>query len=151
VRNKGVSGTTACDLRDGSAAQPDNWSTQMASSDANVVIINHGINDLTKNGNVETYRTCLRDLVTTAKARGKRVVLETPNPITAEPGLDSFVQAMKTVADQNGVRVIDQYGYLLSQYSDASQITPDGLHPTDQVYIQKGRYAASVYVTLPRQ
>lgn len=151
VHNEGVSGTSACQLRNGTDGKHENWADQMQASQANVVIINHAINDLRQNESLATYRTCLRDLVVLAKQNGKRVIFETPNPITAQSGLDSYVQTMKSVAAENNVQVIDQYQYLLSRYSDLSQVTPDGLHPTDAVYIQKGQYAASVYVTLPRQ
>ena len=151
VHNEGVSGTSACELRNGTDGKHAEWGEQMAASTANVVIVNHAINDLRKRESLDRYRSCLREIAVLAKQRGKRVIFETPNPITAESGLGSYVQAMKDVAAQNNVQVIDQYQYLLGRYSDPSEITPDGLHPSDAVYIQKGQYAASVYTTLPRQ
>jgi lysophospholipase L1-like esterase len=151
VRNEGVSNTSACQLRDGTDGRHDNWGEQMRTSQADVVIINHAINDLRQGESIATYSTCLRDLAVLARQNGKRVIFETPNPITAPSGLDSYVGAMKAVATENSVQIIDQYQYLVNRYPDLSVVVPDGLHPSDQVYIEKGQYAASVYVTLPRQ
>ena len=151
VRNEGVSNTSACQLRNGTDGRHDNWEEQMKTSQADVVIINHAINDLRQGESITTYRTCLRDLAVLATQNRKRVMFDTPNTITAPSGLESYVQSMKAVAGENSVQIIDQYQYLLSRYADPSQIVPDGLHPTDAVYIEKGQYAASVYVALPRQ
>ena len=47
-------------------------------------------------------------------------------------------------------RVIDQYQYLKDYLAGANplSICPDGLHPTDAVYVMKGQYAARVFPTL---
>jgi hypothetical protein len=50
------------------------------------------------------------------------------------------VNAMKEVAAQEQVLVIDQYKYLTNSLHGQSTCTicPDGLHPTDAVYSMKG-------------
>lgn len=119
----------------------------MTQSKATHVIINHGINDaLQQNPN---YKSCIQALVRTAKAKGKKVILETPNPITTGE-IAPLVQIMKDVATQEQVPVIDQYQYLMT-YLNGQPITticPDGTHPSDQVYVLKGQYAAKKYAEL---
>lgn len=150
VRNEGVSATTACQLLKGTDGVHPAWSAQMESSNAGYVIINHAINDEWKY-DVATYKSCMRQLAQTAKQYGKQVIFETPNPTQDTGGsIEPYVQGMKDVATQEGVPVIDQYGYLLSYLNgqDPHTICPDGLHPTDAVYIMKGKYAASAFLKL---
>lgn len=146
VRNLGVNGATACDLLDGYGyAQP--WAAHMADSDATVVIINHAINDAVheeRRYSPSEYRRCLTRLVDIAKDEGKIVILETPNPIEDDGGaaIGDFVAEMRTIATQEGVNLIDQYDHLQQQPWVDMVITPDGLHPTQEIYIEKGRFAA---------
>lgn len=151
VRNEGVSGTTACDLLNGADGVHPAWSSQMSSSKAKYVLVNFAINDEWKY-DMATYKSCMHSLAQTAKQNGKQMIFETPNPTrdSGPGGLDTMVAAMKEVASQEGVPVIDQYQYLTDYLNGASpySICPDGLHPTDAVYIMKGQYAASVFTTL---
>ncbi|WP_257450380.1 SGNH/GDSL hydrolase family protein [Archangium lipolyticum] len=151
VRNEGVSGTTACGLLNGTDGVHPAWSTQMSNSNATTVIINHAINDQWTYS-LATYKSCLTSLAQGAKSRGKRVIFETPNPTRdSGGGLETYVAAMKEVAAQQQLSVIDQYQYLLDYLNGRSpyDICPDGLHPSDAVYEMKGRYAADVFKTLP--
>ena len=151
VRNHGVSGSTACDLLNGTGGVPAAWSQHIATSPAHVVILNHAINDQWKY-DVDTYQGCLRNLARQAKSRGKRVIMETPNPTrdSGAGGLDVYVNAMKQVAAQEGLGVIDQYAYLLGVLNGraASTICPDGLHPSDDVYSMKGQFAARRFIEM---
>ena len=151
VRNEGVSGSTACGLLNGTDGVHPAWSTQLAHSNATTVIINHAINDQWTH-DLGTYKSCLTALAQGAKSRGKRVIFETPNPTRDSGwGLETYAAAMREVAAQQQVAVIDQYQYLLGYLNGRSpyDICPDGLHPTDEVYIMKGRYAADVFRPLP--
>lgn len=151
VRNHGVSGSTACSLLDGTDGKHPSWEEQMAASRAQYVILNYAINDQWKH-DVTTYGTCLRRLAQLARKRGKQVVFETPNPTrdSGAGGLDAYVEAMKEVARQEGIPVIDQYGFLtkLLQGRDPHVLAPDGLHPSDAVYALKGKFAAQAFVRL---
>jgi len=151
VRNEGVSGTTACQLLNGTDGKHQPWASQMAASSAKYVLVNHAINDEWKY-DVATYKGCLRSLAQTAKQYGKQMIFETPNPTrdSGSWGLDVYVNAMKEVAAQESVPVIDQYKYLTDYLAGQSPYTicPDGLHPTDAVYIMKGKYAASAFTNL---
>lgn len=151
VRNEGVNSSDACQLLNGADGRHQAWDTQMANSNANVVIINHAINDQWRM-DVNRYKACLTSLASKAKAHGKKVVFETPNP-TRDAGPDSlgiYVNAMKAVAAQEGAPVIDQYSHLLSYLNGRSvyTIVPDGLHPTAEAYIMKGKYAAMEFAKL---
>jgi hypothetical protein len=151
VRNEGVSATTACQLLNGTDGRHPRWETQLANSTANVVIVNHAINDEWQMDLV-TYKGCLTSLAQKAKQAGKKIVFETPNPTrdSYASGLDTWAQATRDVARAQSVPVIDQYQYLKDYLAGANPLTicPDGLHPTDAVYIMKGKYAASVWSSL---
>ncbi len=151
VENLGRNSTTACDLLRGGGvygaepAQP-NWREHMSNSEATVVIINHGINDVNQ-GTVGDYRQCLNEVVDIAQAEGKVVILETPNPV-ADERIEEFVEAMRDVANSQGVDLIDQYAHLIADFTaNPGEMCPDGVHPTEAVYVEKGRYAASRFIT----
>jgi lysophospholipase L1-like esterase len=148
VRNEGVNSSTACGLLNGSDGVHPEWDVQMASSDASHVIINHGINDQWEYG-VSAYRSCLTSLAETAKARGKQVIFETPNPIEGGD-LAPFVSAMREVAAQQQIPVIDQHQYLMDYLGgqSVSTICPDGVHPSASVYVMKGEFAASEFAAV---
>lgn len=150
VRNKGVNSADACELLNGDNARyAQSWETSMAASDADIVIINHAINDQWRMG-TDQYRSCLNSLANIAKRHGKKMVFETPNPTrdSYPGGLDAYANAMKSVAAEHGAPVIDQYAYLMNRlngnYHNVYSIIPDGLHPDEATYILKGQYAAEV-------
>lgn len=151
VRNEGVNGTTACQLLDGTDGRHLPWQKQMQESKARYVFINFAINDQWKH-DVPTYQACLGKLARTARRYGKQVIFETPNPTrdSGPAGLDVYVNAMKEVATQEQIPVIDQYQYLTDFLNGKSvySICPDGLHPSEAVYVMKGRYAAKAFLTL---
>jgi lysophospholipase L1-like esterase len=149
VRNEGVNGSTACALLDGSDGRHAPWDQQMAASKAGFVLVNFGINDEWK-VDVGTYKSCLYKLAQTAQQYGKQMIFETPNPTrdSRSDGLDVYVDAMREVANQAGIPLIDQYRYLTGYLAGRSPYTicPDGLHPDQATYIMKGKYAAQVFL-----
>jgi lysophospholipase L1-like esterase len=154
VRNKGVNSADACELLNGGNSRyAQSWDTYMAASDADIVIINHAINDQWRMG-TDQYRSCLNSLADIAKKHGKKVVFETPNPTrdSYPGGLDAYANTMKSVASAHGAPVIDQYAYLMNRlngnYQNVTSIAPDGLHPDEATYILKGQYAAEVFSKL---
>lgn len=148
VTNEGVNSSYACGLLNGTDGVHPAWSTQMTSSDATHVIINHGINDQWEY-DVATYRSCLTSLAQIAKSNGKQVIFETPNPIE-NGNLEPYVAAMKDVAAQQQVPVIDQHRYLMDYLNgnSVSTICPDGVHPSASVYVMKGQFAANQFTSL---
>ncbi|WP_245549173.1 SGNH/GDSL hydrolase family protein [Noviherbaspirillum massiliense] len=153
VRNLGVSGQTACQLLNADGG----WDAKMSASQATVVILNHGINDFGSEvgEDIPTYKNCLRTLASIAKTKGKRVIFETPNPVDRD-GLQNYVAAMKEVAAESSpaLSVIDQFSrlnqFLLDGSRNIRDMCPDGTHPSQAVYVEKGQYAAQVYKTLSK-
>lgn len=154
VRNRGVSSADACEmLNGGNARYSVSWENYMAASDADIVIINHAINDQWRM-NTDRYKSCLNSLASIAKRHGKQVIFETPNPTrdSYPGGLGVYADAMKSVAAAQGAPVIDQYAYLMGRlngdYRNVTSLIPDGLHPDEATYVMKGRYAAQVFTSL---
>ncbi|WP_158590396.1 SGNH/GDSL hydrolase family protein [Noviherbaspirillum cavernae] len=152
VSNKGVDSTYACQLLNGGNRDQDgvtvlgSWQQRMAASRATHVIVNYGINDRLQY-DVNTYKQCLFSIARVAKQSGKQIIFETPNPITAGD-VGPYAQAMREVAAQTDIQapVIDQFTYLSNKYQGRiTEIVPDGLHPTDAVYVEKGQFAAQEF------
>ena len=116
VYNRGVSGTSIHQLLAGTDGRNYAWAEMVKRESAPMVIINHGINS--RKGDVEAYRTALREAVAVAQAAGLVVMLEQPNAID-EPGFEAFREAMRDTSRQTGVYFCEQPRVTLS----------DGIHP----------------------
>jgi lysophospholipase L1-like esterase len=149
VRNLGLNRSTACDLLEGTGGYQQPWQEHVTASNASVVIINHGINDRSAYDTAR-YRSCLNQLVDIAQSNDKVVILETPNPVVDDNGrqIIDYVRVMENVAQQQGIYLIDQYNLLIDAFeANAAEVVPDGLHPTQEVYIDKGEFAAERFAT----
>lgn len=142
LRNEGVNGTTAQQLRDGADGKHPEWTKEMQSSPAKVVMVNHAINDY--NYPLADYREYLHALVNIARDANKRVILETPNPITAASfDLAAFEQrviTMREVAAEMKVPLCDQHAAIVA--AGLVNETIDGIHPNSRLYAFKGQIAA---------
>jgi lysophospholipase L1-like esterase len=163
VENMGMNRSTACDLLEGTGFYATlwegytSWQDHMAASNATVVIINHGINDMSANPDMSPeaalgrYQGCLNQLVDIVQSNNKVVILETPNPVadaSDERRISDYVQVMRNVAEQQGVDLIDQYKELEDEFAaDPVAVCPDGVHPSQEVYIDKGQFAATEFAT----
>ena len=145
VKNEGVSATTSTQLLLGTDGKHAPWATQMANSPARVVIINHAMNDKVYT-TVSQYTNNLRKLAEIAIAKNKQVIFETPNP-DYWGGLEPYMSAMKAVALQLDIPVIDQFSYLKAFLNGRSvyEICPDGTHPSEAAYVLKGTFAAQKF------
>lgn len=105
-------------------------------ADADVITGNWGINDAKQMDGPEVYRANLNAMIDEARSQGKLFILETPNPTTVEGhwSLADFVAAMRAVAKDRGVPLIDQYRFL---YPYAP---PGGTHPDQAGYQRKGEF-----------
>lgn len=145
VRNEGRDSSRVEHLLAGEDGKYPAWRSYLPSSGVDIVIVNHA----SKNGNpVGQYKTDMRKLIRLARANGKFVILMTPNPI-AEGGLEAYVLAMRHLAIEEKVPLIDVFGYLKDHMQRTgltiADIVPDGYHPADQVYVMIGRYAAQEF------
>ncbi len=147
VKNEGVGGASIIELLEGRDGVHPTWATAVTQTTAKYIIMNYGINDSYERATTTTsYKANYAKAIDIARAAGKIIILETPNPTHDGALTASFADAMKQVAAEKGVPVIDQY-YYLKQYMTTNnlgiyQITNDGVHPTQATYTLKGQYAA---------
>lgn len=147
VKNEGVGGASIVELLEGRDGVHPTWATAVTQTTAKYIIMNYGINDSYERDTTTTsYKANYAKAIDIARAAGKIIILETPNPTHDGALTASFADAMKQVAAEKGVPVIDQY-YYLKQYMTANnlgiyQVTNDGVHPTQATYTLKGQYAA---------
>jgi lysophospholipase L1-like esterase len=138
VINNGIGGTTAPESVNGLSPFPAPLATRLASIRPNIVIVNYGINDAGRES-TDDYQQALIGIVAAIRGAGAVPVLEEPNPVCRGPGslLDSYVNVMRTVAQQYGVLLIQQYDYIKSLPNWQSML-PDCVHPTQALYKIKG-------------
>lgn len=141
VKNEGVGGTDSGQLLHGDGVHPP-WQQEMNSSTATIVTINHGIND--HRDTLAEYRANLVELVIIAQRAGKRVVLETPNPVVVDdaPNLALRADAMRSVAADTGALLCDEYAAVEAAGLVNWQNLIDGVHPNDAMYLLKGQTLA---------
>lgn len=144
VSSHGIPGTYLYQLLSGADGTGRTWSQKLADSGASIVVDNHGINDSW--AGIETplddYRASLRLLVAEAKAQGKVLILETPNPVLPVlTGLrmniaahEAKVQAMRDVGLETGTPVCDVNEEIRRQGMATPEWISDGVHPTRALY-----------------
>ena len=148
VLNEGVDGSRVEHLLAGKDGRHPPWGEMMAKADVDIVITNHA----SKNGNpVAQYKEDMRTMLRLAQRHGKRVILMTPAPIT-EGGLEAYVEAMRLLAVEEGVPLIDVFAFLLRYAARnglaVSDIVPDGYHPADTIHVLAGQFAAKAFLEL---
>lgn len=146
ISNQGMSGTIAQQLLAGSDGVHLPFAQLMASSNANMVILNYGMNDSVPAAGVtlQYYGQVLGDLIDIARAAGKFVVLQQPNPsCTPEhAALGDYVRKLNSVAQAKGVAVVDQYLRSLELTQSINPTCwglahlPSGRHPPEHVALQ---------------
>ena len=126
VTARAVDGSTARQLRVGDDTLNLPWPGSVT---ANIVVINHGINDLLVYRDLPGYVQDLRALSSAATAT---VVFETPNVIKTGD-LAPYAQAMRDVAREKGLTVADTFSYT-SALPNGLQLLGDNVHPSDALY-----------------
>lgn len=134
VENHAVGGTTVGSSLNGTGRYPAPLATRLATSNAQIVLANFGINDqlLTT---ADQYKQDWQKWIDTVKSFGKIPVMVERNPICAKgaPDPSPFIQAERDVAKANGVALIAQYDAILAM-PGWQQMLGDCLHPTDALY-----------------
>jgi acyl-CoA thioesterase-1 len=137
VVNLGVGGTMAYQLRDGTdRGRGVPWAQRLAASDAQIVTINYGINEVMHNQTPEQFYEAETALVKAALALGKEPVLQTSNPMPdgrLNARLAAMVAMTRRVAAEQHVPLVDQYAYI-SSLSDWQSMMSDGAHPKPELY-----------------
>lgn len=127
VTLRAVGGTSAVELVAGTDGMNQPWPESV---DADIVVVNHGINDVWKHGDMDAYRAALETL-SDAPAT---VIFETPNIIHGMYDVGPFAQTMREVAQARGVPVADVYAYTAAMPDYATRI-PDWAHPVEALYV----------------
>lgn len=146
VRSLGAGGTTAAQLLNGIVRYKNTFEKQMKLSSADIVIINFGINDAyTPNYSSEKFGNDIQSLVSSAKRHGKRIILETPNPINKEHNqkLWAFQNQIVVTGSKNDVPVISQWGEMMNNPSWRKMLS-DEIHPTQEGYNIKAAVSIKV-------
>ena len=150
VINNGVGGTQAYQLLSGTDGRNRAWATQMAKSNADIVILNYALNDQMYNATQtpgmyqetpETYANIIGWLIQTARDNGKQVVLQEPNPTCFQPkvgNLHRFVTALRNTANLMNAPLVAEYDYIQTLTGWKSMLT-DCAHPNDALYGIKAR------------
>jgi len=137
VINFGVGGTMAYQLRDGTdRGRSVPWTQRLAASDAQIVTINYGINEVMHNQTPEQFYEAETALVKAALALGKEPVLQTSNPMPdgrLNARLAAMVAMTRRVAAEQHVPLVDQYAYI-SGLPDWQAMMSDGAHPRPELY-----------------
>lgn len=150
VLNKGVGGTQASQILSGADGRNKAWRLEMAESPASLVTFNFCLNDAyyhevpTPGYEQETparYQQIVREMVIIAKGEGKQMVLLEPNPVTKPPRqvvLGYYVAALNEVAVIEGVPIVHHYSEIMQQSGWQDKLS-DGVHPKDEMYIDKAK------------
>lgn len=142
VANLGVGGTMATQLRDGTGPGRNGpWQARLAASNAQIVTINYGINEVMHSQTPEQFYEAETDLVKTARALGKVPVLQTSNPMP-DGRLNARLAAMaamtRRVAAEQQVPLVDQYAAISTIAGWKTQMS-DGAHPKPELYRVKAQ------------
>lgn len=136
IQNYGQTATTL-----GDALNSDVFDRALK-SDAGTILLNYGLNESYRNVDPQQFAADLDAAIKRAKAAGKNVVLQTPNPVGSSAAsdwasdLDQYVQAIREAAARNNVALHDKYSYGQSLGDVTSQGDPT--HPTGKAYTQFG-------------
>lgn len=148
MSNQGVAGTILANLITGTDGKHLPWQQQMASSKAQVVVLNHGLNDA-KNGigeSTEEYRVLLGQFVTMARWSGKIPVFDEPNP-SCDPlraKLPEYVAVMQDVAKSMQVPIALQYAPISAMPNWQSYVAKGCVHPNTALYAIKAERLMAV-------
>lgn len=114
----------------------------VSASEANIVTFRFGINDTGTTSPADFHRIMGR-LITTAQAGGRRVVVETPNPVWIEPHRTlqpPLVGVLRTLAADLGTVLCDHYAIAFEK--GIAHETSDGVHPNEAAIAVQGETLA---------
>ena len=123
VTERAVPGTTSGKLLAGTDGRNRPWPREV---DADIVVVNHALNDSNEHVPLPTYERQMAALHPT--------VFETPNAITVDWPAPPYVAAMRKVAAAQHAPVADVDAWMRAQANWKSLLSDDGLHPTQAGY-----------------
>lgn len=155
VQADGHAGTTAQQMLDGTDNSGLPWDQRLRVLNASIITIKHGING---NATGAEHAATLRLLVQEARAQGRAVLLETPNPVVSGgilsadqiAGVAERVTATRAVAAELGVPLCDHDAAIRAMGWDTLEHMPDGVHPEPAVYGLLGQQMAACLMPMLR-
>lgn len=130
VTVRAVAGTTGAELVAGTDGRNQPWPKSV---DSEIVVVNSGINDMTRYNNLDTYRATLRTLATSS---ARVTVFETPNIVKGWQ-IEHFAKVMREVAAETKSPLADTYAYTAG-LPDWDTLIPDWAHPSSALYERIG-------------
>lgn len=122
VTERAVPGSSSAQLLAGTDGRNRPWPQEV---DADIVVVNHALNDAYARVPLKTYADQLRRLHPT--------VYETPNPVTVGWPSPAYARVMREVAAEQHATVADVEKWMLAQPHWRRHLS-DGLHPDDATY-----------------
>lgn len=162
VRNKAISGTALYRMLAGTDGGVGTFAERIAASDADVVFINHAMNDMQDNTSLAEYEKNVVKAIEIVRNAGKLLIWATPNAVTwgsfDRPQLDKpvriewFADVVRKVCAQYDIPVVDNNYFTKRtlEFMPASAVVPDGVHPSDLLYEQIGFNLALPFVKCNR-
>ena len=124
VTERAVPGSSSAQLLAGTDGRNRPWPQEV---DADIVVVNHALNDADTKVPLSKYAAQLRQLHPT--------VYETPNPVTIGWPSPRYARVMRQVAAEQHAPVADVETWMRAQPHWQRHL-PDGLHPDDATYGQ---------------
>lgn len=141
VLNKGIDGLNIPQCYTGSAPALTTWAQEMATSPAQLIGINLGINCANTQWVTDfTVDYYLNKMIDEAQAKGKTVFLETPNPINNPlyNRLSQIAYVIRCIAQRRSLVLADHHLWIQTGLPNWQNYLPDGVHPNDDLYRFKG-------------
>lgn len=135
VQNHGVPGSICSDFLWGQNSVSQDWRKEMANSTADVIVYNTGINDAGRMDNTG-FIWCEQQIVGIAQQAGKKVIIETPNPVAFvwNSNIWGVVHNEQYVASTTGATLADFWSAIMNSSFNWKPMLADGIHPNDQMY-----------------
>jgi hypothetical protein len=161
VVNKGASSSQAMDLLNGKYFYKNNksWREEMKKSPARIILLNFATNDARHfhfrdiepdyRVSPDKYTTVMTQLVNIAREAGKEVILQEPHPICGggeKWHIAPYVSKLDAVARAESVPLVRQYQRILQMKDWQSLLSPDCIHPSEELYRIKAQETFSVLV-----
>ena len=152
VINKGANSSQAMDLLEPKYFYKKNksWREEMKNSPAKIVLLNfatndarhHHFKDIEKDYQIspDQYTKVMTQLITIAREEGKEVLLQEPHPICGRAekwGVAPYVSKLDALAKAESVPLARQYQRILAMKDWQSLMSPDCIHPSEEMYRMK--------------
>lgn len=149
VVNKGQPSAQAVELLNGTYKYKNNglWADEMKKSQARLIILNFATNDArhyhfndAKPGYVlspDQYAKVMTELITIARDNGKQVLLQEPHPLCGKAetwDVSPYSIKLDALAKSLSVPVVRQYQRIQDMPGWQSMMSPDCIHPSNELY-----------------